>query len=318
MGNFPIFVHPDCGDALEGCDFRKFLRGQNYTQKSVIATPGYFSIDLESGIRAEMTATEHVALYRFSFESVPGHGKLHPVIQADGSDLLNSFGLRSMYVDASTGRMKGEGVFRPSFGQGSYQAYFCADFKGVQLSDVGAFNETVLPEVNEAVSSHDYDGPLQGVYARFKDVKHGDHIMTRIGLSWLSTSRACENGEHEVSDWDFERVHKEAVQAWRTKLEPIQVSTKDVSKKHLRNFWSGVYRAFLNPQDYTSENQLWNSTEPYYDSWYCIWDTFRGVHPFLTLVDPISQSRMVRSLIDIFKHAGYLPEASIVHSPRVT
>lgn len=39
-----------------------------------------------------------------------------------------------------------------------------------------------------------------------------------------------------------------------------------------------------------------------------IWDSFRGIHQLLTLVDPISQSRMMRSLIDIYRHEGYLPD----------
>jgi putative alpha-1,2-mannosidase len=64
----------------------------------------------------------------------------------------------------------------------------------------------------------------------------------------------------------------------------------------------------LSPQDYTNENPLWNSTEPYFDSFYCIWDSFRSQHPFLTLVDPVQQARMVRGLIDIYKHEGKLPD----------
>jgi putative alpha-1,2-mannosidase len=153
-----------------------------------------------------------------------------------------------------------------------------------------------------------YQGAVQGVYARFRGVKDTDEIMVRYGISWLNIEQACKNAEEEVPDWDFERLRRESEQAWREKLAPITLDSKGVDKSHLRNFWSGVYRAFINPQDYTGENQLWDSAEPYFDSWYCIWDTFRGVHPFYMLVDTISQSRMVRSLIDIQKHAGWLPD----------
>ena len=110
-------------------------------------------------------------------------------------------------------------------------------------------------------------GSPPAVYVRFKDAQIGDRIRVRVGLSWLSTTRACENAEFEVSDWNFDRLRKEAARKWSRKLAPIKVSTEGVGLVHLRNFWSGVYRAFLNPQDYTGENQLWNSTEPYYDSW---------------------------------------------------
>lgn len=39
-----------------------------------------------------------------------------------------------------------------------------------------------------------------------------------------------------------------------------------------------------------------------------IWDSYRAIHQLITLVDPLSQSRMVRSLIDTYRHEGYLPD----------
>lgn len=36
----------------------------------------------------------------------------------------------------------------------------------------------------------------------------------------------------------------------------------------LTNFYSGIYRTMINPQDYTGENPLWESSEPYFDSFY--------------------------------------------------
>lgn len=39
-----------------------------------------------------------------------------------------------------------------------------------------------------------------------------------------------------------------------------------------------------------------------------IWDSFRAQHPFLTIIDPVSQSRMVRSLLDTYRHEGWLPD----------
>jgi putative alpha-1,2-mannosidase len=44
-----------------------------------------------------------------------------------------------------------------------------------------------------------------------------------------------------------------------------------------------------------------------------IWDSFRAQHPFLTIVDPEAQSRMVRSLLDTYKHEGWLPDCRMSH-----
>ena len=313
MGTFPIFAHYNCQNlSLEACDFQKFKRPVNYTSGSVEASPGYFALHLESGIRAEMTATEHAALYRFTFLGNETTD-LSPLITLDGSDLTRSSGQRSLYVNETTGRMTANGVFSPSFGRGTYRSYVCVDFQGVQIRDTGGFDDAdVYLELGEAGMDSSYAGDSQGVFARFQDVNQNDTILARVGLSWLNQDRACENAEREMDDFGFDRLRKEAEDRWRKKFEPIQISHDGVDETVLRNFWSGVYRAFLSPQDYTGENQLWKSTEPYYDSWYCIWDTFRGVHPFFTLVDTVSQSRMVRSLIDIYKNEGYLPDVSFL------
>lgn len=41
----------------------------------------------------------------------------------------------------------------------------------------------------------------------------------------------------------------------------------------------------VNAQDCTDENPLWHSEEPYFDSFYCVWDLFRSQLPFLTILD---------------------------------
>lgn len=304
LGNFPIFMQASCPNITD-CKVAKFIRGSVPVKDSVKASPGYMTLDLVSGIRAEMAAAERSSLLKFTFTN---SSAINPVVVADGSDLLGSQGARTLHVDTSTGRITAEGTFKPSFGTGQYKSYMCADFKGAEIQDYGMFNDTIWPGLAIADSSNMFYGPRQGVYNRFKGVSPGDTIMARVGVSWLSIERACQNAEREIKDWNFERLVKEAQHAWRKKMEPIKIDGKGVDESHLRNFWSGVYRAFINPQDYTGENQAWNSTEPYYDSWYCIWDTFRGVHPFFLLVDTISQSRMVRSLIDIYKNEGWLPD----------
>lgn len=289
---------------------QKFPRRTSYVPESVYARVGYFSIELESGLRAQMAASERAALYRFSFAN--GTNVQNPVILMDASDLPGSTGPRDLFVDPETGRMTAVGEFRPSFGQGTYRSYVCVDVKGAPMQDFGVFNSTVWPGHTATTTQPNYYATAQGVYMRLMNVSPSDEFFARVGLSWLSIERACQNAEREIKDWDLERLVKNAERAWAKKLAPIKLDSTGVDEQHLRNFWSGVYRAFISPQDYTGENPLWNSTEPYYDSWYCIWDTFRGVHPFYMLVDTVSQSRMVRSLIDIYKNLGWLPDVSSV------
>ena len=147
-----------------------------------------------------------------------------------------------------------------------------------------------------------------GAFTRFDQPMASISILVRVGLSFISASQACQNAESEIPNFEFEKVKHSAEAEWRKKLEVVTTVPGGIDNDLEVIFWSGFYRTMLSPQDYTNENPLWDSDEPYFDSFYCIWDSFRSQHPFLTLVDPVEQARMVRSLIDIYVHEGKLPD----------
>jgi putative alpha-1,2-mannosidase len=254
-----------------------------------------------------MTVTSHTALYRFTFPKTPvtPNTTLAPTILLDLFDLQNSRQIGSVAIDSFTGRLTGEGVFGPSFGVGTYKSYFCADFEGADIRDSGVFkNGHVGSEQNLTVGTQD-DG---GAWVRFYNMTENNQIQVRVGMSFISSAQACSNAENEIPNYDFKSVLTAAQEAWKAKLNVITIEDGGASEVLLKAFWSGVYRSMISPQDYTGENPLWTSTEPYYDSYYCIWDSFRSIHPLLTLLDPKSQTLMVRSLIDIYRHEGKLPD----------
>jgi putative alpha-1,2-mannosidase len=253
--------------------------------------------------------TEHTALYRFTFpHNTTSAGSVNsPVITIDLNDLANMRARNaSVLVDDHTGRMLGNGTFRPSFGTGEYELHFCSDFRGADIQDVGIWDLSGPISGEKARTFGAYTPG--GAFARFTTPTTNNNILVRVGLSFISASQACQNAESEIPDFKFENVKQSAEKEWRKKLGVIKLRPGGIDKDLEAIFWSGFYRTMLSPQDYTNENPLWNSTEPYFDSFYCIWDSFRSQHPFLTLVDPVQQARMVRSLIDIYKHEGKLPD----------
>lgn len=131
LGNFPIFPQYCPENVLDNCNFLKEARVTHYVNDSVVASPGYFALELVNGIRAEMTVTEHAALYHFTFppEQSSNGTALSPLILLDLTDLSASRQNATITVDEN-GRMKGNGTFIPSFGSGSFVLHFCADFTG--------------------------------------------------------------------------------------------------------------------------------------------------------------------------------------------
>lgn len=230
----------------------------------------------------------------------------------DLSDLMSSRAAGTIGVDPETGRIMGNGRYSPSFGAGTYQAYFCADFIGAKIRKTGTFTgdnaieDTAYMDSAQPGSWTNPSGST-GAWIQF-EAPENDNILARVGVSFMSKERACQNAQTEIPDFSFNKTVKAAEDAWRDKLSVVEVDSTGVDEEFLTTFWSGIYRTMLSPQNYTGENPYWNSSEPYFDSFYCIWDSFRAQHPLLTILDPGAQTEMVRALIDIYRFEGKLPD----------
>ncbi|KAI6249126.1 hypothetical protein HI914_02716 [Erysiphe necator] len=309
LGNFALFPHTGCKeDDVQECVYSKKARATPFLNSSVKASPGYFALDLVSGIEAEMTTAHHTSLFRFKFPSSSSNES--PLILMDLTDLSDSRQNNgTISVDTNTGRMTGSARFLPSFGVGNYIAYFCADFTGSTMRDNGIFVDgRASADVKDLTISRSINGyPIPGgAFIRF--LPRTESVLARVGVSFVSSQQACSSAEREIPDFDFTKTKTKAEDIWRTKMSPITVDSTGVDSSYLKNFYSGIYRTMVNPQDLTGENPLWQSDEPYFDSFYCIWDLFRSQLPFLIIVDPEVVAKQIRSLIDTYRYEGYLPD----------
>ncbi|OJD30632.1 glycoside hydrolase family 92 protein [Diplodia corticola] len=305
LGNFPLFPHAGCpGDDVNNCEFPATTRAVDRINGTAFASPGYFTVTLNTSIKAETTVTNHTALWRFTFPEVPVSPNgdnttipLSPLILVDLKDLPNSRSHGQISVDPDTGRITGNGTFAPSFGIGTYNLSFCASFKGATIRETGVFmnnragNEPKSLQVVPDNINTDSETLPAGAWVHFEAPSDGQ-ILARVGVSFISADRACQHAETEIPDYDFDTVHAAAEEAWREKLSVVSIDPVGVNKSLQRTFWSGLYRTMISPQDYTGENYLWESDEPYYDSFYY----------------PYSQTQMIRTLIDIYRHEGWLPD----------
>jgi putative alpha-1,2-mannosidase len=274
LGNFALFAYTNCPDGdVNRCAFPKKNRAAfgRFSESAVSAKPGTFGITLDSGIRAEMTTTHHASLFSFSFPSEgTDREPAQPLILQDLTDLADSRqDNATVSVDPETGRITGSARFLPSFGTGTYVLHFCTDFSGAEIVDAGIFvNSRASAGVHNLTISRSINGyPLPGgAFVRFNS--GAEPILVRTATSFISPKRACEHGEKEIPDFDFSAVSEAATDAWREKMSPIRVSATGVEGSMLTNFYSGIYRTMINPQNYTGENPLWSSTEPYFDSFY--------------------------------------------------
>lgn len=203
------------------------------------------------------------------------------MILLDLTDLNASRQNASVSVDGN-GRIKGNGTFVPSFGSGSFVLHFCADFQGAAIKDTGiwvnnrAGTEPKSIFVTRGINLFYLEA---GSFVRFERPANGV-VSARVGVSFISEEKACRNAETEIpgEKWDFDGVRKSAEDAWREKLSVVEIDATGVNESLVTNFYSAVYRTMMSPQNYTGENPIWESSEPYYDSFYwyacCFFSSF--------------------------------------------
>jgi putative alpha-1,2-mannosidase len=274
LGNFPLFPQYCPEDDLDNCQYPKLQRAVGYVNGSIVATPGFFALSLTNGIRAEMTVTEHTALYRFNFPPATSStgSPLSPQMILDLTDIGDTRQNATIQVDPVSGRIKGTGTFLPSFGAGSYTTHICVDFAGAAIHDSGIFVNSragTWPKKIFVTRGFNNFYLQAGGFVRFKRPSKGG-ITARVGMSFIDPDRACDNADKEIPnpEGEFDVIKARAEHSWRAKLSPLSLEAEGVGEDMQKAFWSGIYRTMISPQDYTGENPFWESSEPYYESYY--------------------------------------------------
>ncbi|RZK68228.1 MAG: glycoside hydrolase family 92 protein [Pedobacter sp.] len=271
------------------------------------ATPGYFSVDYTTyDINASVTATHSVGFHKYRFNK---RGASNILIDAGsfldwvkGTD-PNQQLVGSEVKITSNNEIQGYTRIRKGWGDGAaYTVYFYAVFDTPSASSGTWKSGKLYPG---STSQPDTNEPT-GAYFTF-NTKTGQEVKLKVAISFLGIEKAKHNLLNEANHWDFDKVKNDAYQAWNKELNKIAINTGTDTVKKI--FYSALYHTMHQPTNRTGENPLWKSDKPYYDDFFCIWDTYRVTHPLLTLLDENRQVDMINSLIDIYVNEGYMPDA---------
>ncbi|HEV3470900.1 MAG TPA: GH92 family glycosyl hydrolase [Pyrinomonadaceae bacterium] len=279
------------------------------------AEPGYYAVRLTGpDVLAELTATRLVAVHRYTF---PETARAHLLVDA-GSVVFTGGGagrrqrpIASRARVVAPDRLEGMGSFIGGWNPSPYTLYFAARFSRPSDASGTWRGAEVYPGARSVAGEQ----TGAGAYLSF-DAARGLQVEVKIGLSFVSVEKARENIERETRGAGFEEVRRRAAREWEQVLSNIEV--EGGSGEERRIFYTALYRSHYMPHDLTGENAWWRSGEPHYEDYYALWDTFRTLHPLLTLVQPHRQRDMVRSLVDTFRHTGWMPDARIAGSNGMT
>ncbi len=175
------------------------------------------------------------------------------------------------------------------------------------------FVRSGIVKANVANESLKHDtGSLLKAFVSF-NTEEGEVIYARVGISAVSIENARKNLEQEQPDFNFEKVKSNAVYAWNNELNKIDIESTDEESK--QKFYTALYHCMVSPNMYMDVDgsyrgrdfQVHQTPSFNYYTVFSLWDTYRALHPLLTLIDKERSSDFINTFITQFEQGGRLP-----------
>lgn len=321
-----VLFMPTTGDPqFKNTEYRSVFK-----KKNEIATPGYYKTQLDKyNISVELTATTRVGVHRYNY---PNTEKANIIIDLQHRDEV----LDSWIEVVNSHEIRG---YRKSKSWANdQQVYFYAKFsKPFKTYGIGS-NDEVQNGKNKA------EGKNIKMYLQFDNP---GEVISKVGISAVSTEGALKNLDAEVPDFDFKKVQKAAKATWNAELNKIQVEgggpsssqqfelnnqgninnpygsipagkkvkAVDYAKIRQTIFYTALYHCMLAPNIYSDVDgqyrgldQKVHTAEGFnYYTVFSLWDTYRAENPLLTLIDRKRTLDFVKSFLTMYDQGGLLP-----------
>ncbi len=137
-------------------------------------------------------------------------------------------------------------------------------------------------------------------------------VALTVGLSPVDLDSARVH-RAEVDDRGFEAVAAQAREAWAARLAPVRVAGGDRALR--RTFYTALYDVYRMPTRYSGydgryrglDGEVHTADDFGYVTDLSLWDTFRTLHPWLSLTDHALQRDCLRSLMAMGEDGGVVP-----------
>lgn len=265
-----------------------------FSHNDEISEPGYYSVLLSDyGIRAELGATERAGIHRYTFPENDSHFIL---------DLAHAYGTTPNDIIWSELEVVGNDTIVAGHSTAAWahgRQVFCTmkfsrPFDSVEIYSEGQKVENASGPVK---------GKLLKCIVHYK-TKANEKILVKTGISGVSKEGSGKNLAAEIPGWDFEKIRKDAHNAWQHELSKIQIETNNT--KHKQIFYTALYHVMVAPtlfddvdgkyqgmdgQVHTLDSGAHNYTA------FSLWDTYRAAHPLYTLFQGDRVPNFVNCLI---------------------
>lgn len=262
------------------------------------ASPGYYRVLLkDTGIQAELTATARTGLHRYRFPAGTSGHLLLDLCHGYQDNATTPTRISEAQLRIIDDRTVSGGRRVHQWARGRYL------FFAMRLSRPFAHVQLYADDRPLAGDARDIDGTRLKAALHFPDAGAAP-LLVKVGISAVSAENALANLDAELPDFDFARVHAEAVAAWERELARVRIDADDDAQRRI--FYTGLYHTLLAPTLFSDADGRYRGMdlkvhalpEGYRNySTYSLWDTYRALHPLLTLVQPERVPDLVQGLV---------------------
>lgn len=278
------------------------------------ATPGYYAVRLENlGVNVELTSTDRVGFHRYTFDNP----KDRRVMLDLGHVLQPNWGHKLVSNDYQ--------LVNDSTVEGTYKTQGWAHFHSVSYRVT--FSEPMTKIYQYIDGKMRSDSLFLKLHSE-KDLKFhyqfqesDKPLLVKVALSPVDVEGAEKNMEAELPGWDFDQVRAESADIWNKALNKIQIETNDPVIR--KNFYTALYHTMIAPfayQDvdgrYLGMNKKVHTAAAGYTNYtaFSLWDTFRALHPLMTIINPSLASDMGNALVQGYMEGSILPKWPLASS----
>ncbi len=319
--------------------FNPYYYRSNFSHSTEVAEAGYYSVYLPAHeVKAELTVTPHVGLHRYTYYQSLGQTKFTAKVLIDLNHRDYVISHRMEQLDQHR-----IGGWRQSKGWANNQwVFFVIEFsQDISRIITAQDGRKMVVEFDMGYS----DANSGSGKASTKTTQFGEghlcEIVAKVGISFTSEAGAMANLNAEMmGDKSFNDYRAMAKQAWNEELSKIQVTSDyeaqtfrvraesvktDIEK---RKFYTALYHCMIHPSlasdvdgRYRGRDQQVHrvgeiaanvvrvSTDSHHKvySVFSLWDTYRALHPLLSIIDPDRTVDFVRSFLLQYQQGGKLP-----------
>lgn len=257
--------------------FKAGVYSSRFTHSNEAAKPGYYKVTFNNGITTEAAAATRSGMLRFTF---PIDSKPQIFIGNSGDLTIVS------------GKV----------------------LHGALLNTVYNFSEDFISKKKEN-NGYLFTFKSTGAAKRF--------ISIKLSTSTVNYNGAQNNIDKELGSLTLDELAKATARSWAMQLATVDVEDDNTNNKTI--FYTALYHSLLIPWVISdadgsyrgNDGKVCQASGKYQYGGFSPWDTFRSLHPLLSLLYPQKQNDVIISMLDIYKQTGHLPTESMTGNHAV-